>query len=112
MDKTPSTLAEEVTALERARSLLSSGDMRGALDALGQYDAAYPAGRLSVEAAMLRMQALYRAGHRLAAAAVARRLLRLCPKGAHAALARSIAEADSEKEGSTPPGDGMSETRR
>ncbi len=88
----PSTrLAEEVAALDRARSALSGGDARGALRALDDYAARFPQGALGPEASVLRIEALARAGDRARAAALARSFLLGHPGGPLAERARRYA---------------------
>lgn len=52
------TVAEEVTALDRARAALAAGDGNGALARLDAYERRYPTGTLLPEAAVLRVRAL------------------------------------------------------
>jgi hypothetical protein len=116
IERTPartSTLAAEVALLQRARTALRGGDPQGALAALDRYDIEYSKGHLSLEAATLRMQALHRADHHIAAGALARRLLATHPQGPHAAQARSIAGLDSRDKmgGSNSEDGGMGQAR-
>lgn len=56
------SLSAELTALDTARFRLSKGDASGALGALDDYQRAFPGGRLALEAEVLRIDALARAG--------------------------------------------------
>lgn len=82
-------LAEELSALDSARSALASGDSRGALAHLDGYAKAHPRGRLQVEAEVLRIDALAKAGQRQAAAKRAEGFLRRHPNSVLAARVRS-----------------------
>jgi hypothetical protein len=63
----PAPLSAELSALESARSALSSGDASAALGELAAYSRNFPRGRLSLEAEVLRIDALARNGQRAAA---------------------------------------------
>ncbi len=58
------TVADEITALDGARSLLARGNGAGALDALRDYHRAFPAGVLAQEASVLEIESLASAGQR------------------------------------------------
>jgi hypothetical protein len=66
----PSTLAAEVAALELAHDALTRRDAEGALRALDGYRARFPAGRLTSEETVLRVQALLARGDRAGAVAL------------------------------------------
>lgn len=91
----PSLLAEEVRALDRARSSLSSGDPSRAISLLDRYEREIPKGTLRPEALYLRAEALVELGDLDEAASVAKRLLASRPDGPHARRARAILEASS-----------------
>lgn len=55
-------LQEELSALDAARTTLSSGNAQGALSLLDAYARSYPRGRLRLEAEVLRIDALARSG--------------------------------------------------
>ena len=55
-------LAAEIKALDGARASMNGGDARAALTALDAYDREFPSGTLGQEAALLRIDALMRAG--------------------------------------------------
>ena len=55
-------LTAELGVLDTARSKLASGDARGALGVLDEYARTYPRGRLGLEAEVLRIDALAKAG--------------------------------------------------
>jgi hypothetical protein len=70
-----STLGDELEALKRAEQALGSGDSKSALDALDHYEHGLHGHELRAEAALLRMDALKRAGHADQAAALATRFV-------------------------------------
>lgn len=82
-------LAEELSALDGARAALASGDSRRALAQLEAYAKTHPRGRLQVEAEVLRIDALSRAGERQAAAKRAEAFLRRHPNSVLASRVRS-----------------------
>jgi hypothetical protein len=67
----------EVARLDRARAALGSGRTLEALRALDEYAASFPRGALQLEATLLRVRALERAGRFAHAAQLARRALDL-----------------------------------
>jgi len=74
------TLAEEIDAVDAARSALSRGDARSALFVLDAYGRVYPRGRLALEAEALRIDALDRSGQKDSARRRAEQFLRNHPK--------------------------------
>ena len=60
--KTPSVLQEELARLDSASTLLRSGAAAEALAALDRYERDFPSGKLRMESAVLRIEALARAG--------------------------------------------------
>ncbi len=89
---TASGLAEEVAAIDAARATLDRGDAAGSLGQLDAYQRRFPRGTLRQEAAVMRIDALLRAGDRRAARALADRLLAAGP-GPYAERIRSLREA-------------------
>lgn len=73
--KTSPSLTEEIALLDQARARLSSGNARGALATLNDHAQRFPGGRLALEAEVLRIDALARAGQRQAARSRARAFL-------------------------------------
>jgi len=73
------TLTEELGALDQARLSLASGDARRALDELDAYDRRFPAGRLQLEAEVIRIDALAKVGRKDAARQHAEAFLRRHP---------------------------------
>lgn len=73
------TLTEELGALDRARLALAGGDARRALDELDGYDRRFPAGRLQLEAEVIRIDALAKVGRKDAARQHAEAFLRRHP---------------------------------
>lgn len=84
----PSPLAGELAALDAARGALASGDARRALTLLDGFDRSYPRARLRVEAEVLRIDALSKAGQREAARKRAQAFLRKHPNSVLASRVR------------------------
>jgi hypothetical protein len=82
------TLAEEVDAVDAARSALARGDARSALSVLDAYARAYPRGRLALEAEVLRIHALDKSGQFDSARRRAELFLRHHPKSVLASRVR------------------------
>jgi hypothetical protein len=82
-------LADELLYLKRARSELTAGNPTAALTTLDDYDRAPKDGQLTAEAALLRIEALSRAGQHSAAAENAERFVRANPNHALADRARA-----------------------
>jgi hypothetical protein len=87
-----SALAAELGALDAARSRLSAGDASGALAKLDDYARAYPRGRLVLEAEVLRIDALSRAGQKDQAKKRAESFLRRHPNSVLATRVRGYLE--------------------
>jgi len=83
-------LAQELQALRVAREALAAGDGPRALDALDDYATRFPRGHLALEAEVLRIEALSRAGD-ASAAARARRFLEAHPQSPYAERLRVVA---------------------
>ncbi len=83
-----SALAAELGALDMARARLASGDPTGALAKLDDYARAYPRGRLVLEAEVIRIDALSRAGQRDQAKKRAEAFLRRHPNSVLATRVR------------------------
>ncbi len=86
------TLAAELGALDVARARLASGDPSGALAKLDDYARAYPRGRLVLEAEVLRIDALSRAGQRGQAKKRAESFLRRHPNSVLASRVRGFVD--------------------
>ena len=86
-----STLSEEVAALDAAQTALQAGSPGRALRLLDAHAARFPRGRLGLEAEVVRIQALARAGNRAAAAARARGFLERHPNSVLAPRVRRYA---------------------
>ncbi|HVW26339.1 MAG TPA: hypothetical protein VHC69_13310 [Polyangiaceae bacterium] len=84
------SIAKEIAELDVARRALSSGDAAGALAALNDYDKSVNAGMLRQEAALLRIEALARAGNEPAAKHLANRFLREHPRSPHERRIRAL----------------------
>jgi hypothetical protein len=89
---TSSTLAAEVAMLDQARNAVSAKSGDRALDLLGRYAQKFPSGTLGLEAAVLRIEALYLAGSTAAARALAREFLASHPTSTHASHVRRLVE--------------------
>jgi hypothetical protein len=76
-------LQEQVGLVDRARSLVASGDANGALRAVDAYEHRFPRGLLSEEASLLRIQAMAARGDRGAAAMLAQRFRTMYPRSVH-----------------------------
>jgi outer membrane protein assembly factor BamD (BamD/ComL family) len=73
-------LTAELGVLDMARSKLADGDAKGALVVLDEYSRTYPRGRLGLEAEVLRIDALSRAGETGAAKKRAEAFVKKHPK--------------------------------
>jgi hypothetical protein len=87
-----SALAAELGALDAARTRLSSGDATGALARLDDYARAYPRGRLVLEAEVLRIDALSKAGQKTQASRRAEAFLRKHPNSVLATRVRGYVD--------------------
>lgn len=75
----PSTLLDEVKAIEAARAAARRGDANGTLAALDNYSRAYPRPQFGPEALALRIEALSRSGSMSQARALATQFARIYP---------------------------------
>ncbi|HEX2871187.1 MAG TPA: tetratricopeptide repeat protein [Polyangiaceae bacterium] len=85
-------LAAEVSYVDRARALLTSGQTEQGLSLLQSYEQKFPEARLLPEVLFLRLETCDRLGRKSEARAAARRLLDGFPKSPHAARARRVLE--------------------
>jgi hypothetical protein len=83
-------LADEVTILDRAREALADGAAGRALHTLDEHDRRFPSGALSIEAHVLRIDALAGSGDIATASRLAEEFLAQNPTSAHAARLRSF----------------------
>jgi hypothetical protein len=90
-----SSLSEEVASLRTAREALGRGDAKGCLAAVDAYFAAFPKGHLGAEARVLRVEAMFAAGQKAQAAALASAMLAQSPRSPYAARLRTIAGEDA-----------------
>jgi hypothetical protein len=88
-----STLADEVAALQVARTALSAHDPSGAIVALDRYKSRFPSGKLSPEATVLRIDALNQRGDHATASALGDRFLAAHPHSPYADRVHSILSA-------------------
>lgn len=84
------SLGREIDLIDTARAALSRGDSRGALATLDAYSRIYPRGRLSMEAEVLRIDALERSGDSDGARRRAEAFLRHHPKSVLSARVRRL----------------------
>jgi hypothetical protein len=84
------SIAREIAALDVARRLLGSGNPRGALGALDDYEAQAKTGMLRQEATLLRIEALAVAGDASAARRLAHRFLQNHPHSPHENRVRAL----------------------
>jgi hypothetical protein len=84
-------LSAELSALDAARSSLVSGDPSAALSALDGYARKFPHGRLSLEAEVLRIDALAKSGQTAAARQRASAFIRRHPNSVLATRVRAFA---------------------
>jgi hypothetical protein len=83
-------LAEELAALDAARSLLTRGDSTAALVRLDAYNRTYPKGRLRLEAEVLRIDALNKNGQSVLAKKRAEAFLLKYPNSVLASRVRTL----------------------
>ena len=84
------SLGDQVASLDTARSALAAGHPQLALRAVDDYDARFPGGMLSQEAAVVRIDALERLGRRDEAAAIGQRFIESHPASPYAAKVRQL----------------------
>lgn len=87
-------LAEEVASLQEARAALAAGALQRALASLDAHARRFPQGRLGLEAEVLRIEALARAGDHASAAARARAFAAAHPGSPYASRVRALAETN------------------
>jgi hypothetical protein len=87
---TDDALGEQVSALDRARHALASGDPASTLRQLDDYEARFPRSALVEEAEVLRVESLLASNDSAAAARVAGRFLAAHPGSPHAARIRAL----------------------
>jgi hypothetical protein len=90
--KSSSALRAELAALDAVRSTLANDDATGALSFLDAYFRTYPGGRLRLEAEVLRIDALAKAGRMDTARRFAQEFLKRHPNSVLAARVRPYAE--------------------
>ena len=87
-----STLTRELTVLEQARSALTRHAGEQALQALDDYQAAFPSGAMQIEAAALRVEAVGQTGRRTQAARLAEAFLASYPTSPLASRVRALSQ--------------------
>jgi hypothetical protein len=86
----PTSLTQEVAALDGAREALAAGDASRTLRALDEHDRRFPGGMLGPEATVLRIEALALRGDRAAAVRLGNAFLEAHPQSPHAARLRTL----------------------
>jgi hypothetical protein len=90
-----SALPAELAMLDHARSATSAGETNRALSILDAYAARFPRGAMAPEAAVLRVEALVKAGDRSGAARFANAFLASAPHSPYAARIQSLLSASN-----------------
>ena len=90
------SIAREIAALDLVRQALARGDVARARADLERYGRAYPRGVLAQEAGVLEIEALWRAGQRGQARALARRFARAHPGSPHLERIRALTGGDRD----------------
>ena len=85
-----STLAQQVAALDRARTALDEGDPARARRLVDSYESEYPAGAFLQEAEVLRIESLVHEGKTSDADRAGKRFLATYPNSPHDARVRSL----------------------
>jgi hypothetical protein len=85
-------LTEELGAIDHARVALAGGDARRALEELDAYDRRFPAGRLQIEAEVMRIDAFAKLGRRDVARQRAEVFLKRHPNSVLATRVRAITD--------------------
>ncbi len=85
-----STIAEQVAALDRARSALDSGDPARAVRLVDAYESEYPGGAFVQEAEVVRIESFVRQGKTAESERAAKRFLAIYPKSPHDARVRTL----------------------
>jgi outer membrane protein assembly factor BamD (BamD/ComL family) len=93
------SIAGEVAALDRVREAIGHGDGTAALAGLERYRAAFPAGVLKQEAAVLQIEALWRTGARSEARARIDGFAREYPGSPHLERLRALTAGDTQGHG-------------
>lgn len=100
---TGASLGREVARVTAARAALATGEVQRALTLLDSYDAEFPDGTLTVEASVLRIEALARSGRRDEARRLGNQFLGRHPRGAFARRVERSLELSSPETVDTPP---------
>lgn len=95
----PTSLTEEVAALDAAREALAGGDASRTLRALDEHDRKFPGGMLGPEATVLRIEALALRGDRAGARRLGTAFLEAHPRSPHAARLRTLLGVSPSLEG-------------
>lgn len=90
IEKRPTSLADEVVLVDRARALLDANDAARALDVLDRYDVDVGNGTLAPEALVLRIDALLRVGSRDRASQLAAAFETAHPSSTHLSRIHSL----------------------
>lgn len=88
-----SSLNDELTLIEQARQAQASGNSQRALQLVATYEKNYPKGRLSVEATVVKIEALWVSGQTAAATSLARAYLKNNPRSPYGQRLRGLIPA-------------------
>jgi hypothetical protein len=88
----PSTLSDEISAIDRARAAIAAGDGVRGLQLVDDYQRRFPRGMFTQEAEVLRVEALVVRGDRAGARRAVERFLAAHPASPHAPRLRAMAK--------------------
>lgn len=88
-----SSLNDELTLIEQARQAQASGNSQRALQLVATYEKNYPKGRLSAEATVVKIEALFVSGQTAAATSLARGYLKNNPRSPYGQRLRGLIPA-------------------
>lgn len=83
-------LGNQISIVDRARGALADGNAARAIELVGEYESAYPNGKFTQEAEVIRIEALLNEGDRAAARRVGEHFLDTNPTSPHAAHVRAL----------------------
>ena len=102
-------LARETALVDEARSALGKGESAGALALLDRHDCEFPSGAFSLDARVLRIEALERAGRTAEADRLATEFLSRHPAGSYARRVRTVQDRIARLMGAPTTGAPMKE---
>lgn len=86
----PSTMAEQLAMIDRARAAIQGGDTSRGLELVDEYDARFPSGAFTQESAVLRIESLVQRGDAVSASRLGARFLAAHPDSPHAGHVRAL----------------------